>query len=68
MFSSWFESVIGSEFVCLHVCDDVAFETSVEFCLATVEKTNIGQISEVEENPLSVKVGGREYGRIEGTC
>ena len=49
-----FETAICSEFVCLHVCDDVAFTTSEEFGLAAVEDTTIGRISEVEEPPLHV--------------
>ena len=49
-----FETTIGSEFVCLHVCDGVAFATSEEFGLAAVEDTTIGHISEVEEPPLRV--------------
>ena len=48
-----FETTIGSEFVCLHVFDDVAFATSEEFGLAVVEGITIGHISEVEE-PRSV--------------
>ena len=35
-FFSVFDTTIGSEFVCLHVCDDVAFATSEEFGLAAV--------------------------------
>ena len=31
MFFSVFETAIDSEFVCLHVCNDVAFATSEEF-------------------------------------
>ena len=49
-----FETTIGSKFVCLHVCDDVAFATSEEFGLAAVEDITIGHISEVEEPPLHV--------------
>ena len=36
-FISVFETTIGSEFVCLHVCDDVAFAMTDEFGLAVVE-------------------------------
>ena len=32
-----FGAILGSEFVCLHVCDDVTCATSEEFGLATVE-------------------------------
>ena len=53
-FLSVFETTIGSEFVYLHVCDDVAFATSEEFGLAAVEDITIGHISEVEEPPLRV--------------
>ena len=51
---SVFETTIGSEFVCLHVCDDVAFATSEEFGLAAVGDITIGHTSEVEEPPLCV--------------
>ena len=44
-FFSVFETTIGSEFVCLHVCNDVAFATSEEFGLAAVEDITIGHIS-----------------------
>ena len=54
MFLSVFETTIGSEFVSLHVCDNVAFATSEEFGLAAVEDITIGHISEVEEPPLCV--------------
>ena len=53
-FISVFKTTIGSEFVCLHVCDDVAFATTEEFGLAVVEDITIGHISEVEEPPLRV--------------
>ena len=45
---SVFETTMGSEFVCLHVGDDVVFATSEEFVLAAVEDITIGHISEVE--------------------
>ena len=54
-----FETTIGKEFVCLHVCDDVAFATSEEFGVAAVEDTTIGHISEVEGPPL--RVGDVKY-------
>ena len=53
-----FETTIGSEFVCLHVCDDVAFATTGEFGLAAVEYITIGHISEVEEPPLRTIILG----------
>ena len=59
-----FETTIGSEFVCLHVCDGVAFATSEEFGLAAVEDTTIGHISEVEEPPL--RVGDVTYKNLRG--
>ena len=40
-FFSVFETTIGSEFVCLHVCDDVAFATSEGLGLAAVEKISL---------------------------
>ena len=40
-FFSVFETTIGSEFVCLHVCDDVAIATSEKFGLAAVENITI---------------------------
>ena len=43
-----FETTIGSELMCLHTCDDVAFATREEFGLAAVEDITIGHISEVE--------------------
>ena len=64
MFFSVFETTIGSEFVCLHVCDDVAFETSEEFGLAAVKDITIGHISEVEE-PL-LRVGDVKYKNLRG--
>ena len=51
-FISVFETTIGNEFVCLHVCDDVAFATTEEFGLAAVEYITIGHTSEVEKPPL----------------
>ena len=63
-FFSVFETTIGSEFVCLHVCDDVAFATSEEFDLAAVENITIGHISEVEEPPL--RVGDVKYKNLRG--
>ena len=36
-FFSVFETKIGSEFVCLRVCDDVTCATSEEFGLAAIE-------------------------------
>ena len=59
-----FETTIGSEFVCLHLCDDVAFTTSEEFGLAAVEDITIGHISEVEEPPL--RVGVVKYKNLRG--
>ena len=59
-----FETTIGSKFVCLHVCDDVAFATSEEFGLAAVEDITIGRIREVEELPL--RVGGAKYENLRG--
>ena len=53
-FLSVFETTIGSGFVCLHVCDHVAFATREEFGLAAVEVITIGYISEVKEYPLRV--------------
>ena len=58
-FLSVFETTIGSEFVCLHVCDDMAFGTSEEFGLTAVEDITFGHISEVEEPPL--RVGDVKY-------
>ena len=60
-FFSVFEIITGtgSEFVCLHVGDDVAFASSDEFGLAAVEDTTIGHISEVEEP--SLRVGDVKY-------
>ena len=59
-----FETTIGSEFVCLHICDDVAFATSEEFGLAAVEDITIGHISKVEEPPLRVDdVKYKSFGR-----
>ena len=63
-FFSVFETTIGSEFVCLHVCDDVAFATSEEFGLAAVEDITIGHISKVEEPPL--RVGDVKYKNLRG--
>ena len=54
-----FETTIGSELVCLHICDDVVFATGQEFGLAAVEATTIGHISLVEEAPL--RVGDVKY-------
>ena len=59
-----FETTIGSEFVCLHVCDDVAFATTEEFGLAVVEDITIGHISEVEEPPL--RVGDVKFNNLRG--
>ena len=53
-FISQFETAVGSEFVCGHVCDDVAFAMSEELGLTAVENTTIGHISDVEEPPLRV--------------
>ena len=64
-FLSVFETTIGSEFVYLHVCDDVAYATSEEFGLAAVEDITIGHISEVEEPPL--RVGDVNYKNL-GVC
>ena len=47
-FFSRFETIIGREFVCLHVCDDAAFATSEGFSLAAFEKITIGHIGKVE--------------------
>ena len=64
-FFSVFESAIGSEFVCLHVCDDMAFATSEEFGLAAVEDITIGHIiSEVGEPPL--RIGGVKCKNLRG--
>ena len=63
-FFSVFETTVGSGFVCLHVCNDVAFATSEEFGLATVEDITIGRISEVEEPPL--RVGDVKYKNLRG--
>ena len=63
-FFSVFETTIGSEFVCLHVCDGVAFATSEEFGLAAVEDITIGHIIEVEEPPLLV--GDVKYKNLRG--
>ena len=63
-FFSVFETAIGSEFVCLYVCDDVVFGTSEEFGLATVEDTTIGHVSEEEEPPL--RVGDVKYKNLGG--
>ena len=63
-FFSVFQATIGSEFVCLHVCDDVAFTMSEEFGLAAVEDITIGHISEVEETPL--RVGNVKYKNLRG--
>ena len=51
---SQFETAVGSEFVCVHVCDDVGFAMSKELGLTAVENTTIGHISVVEEPPLRV--------------
>ena len=40
-----FETTISSEFLCLRVCDDVAFTSSEELGLAAVEDITIGHIS-----------------------
>ena len=64
-FFSVLETTIGSEFVCLHVCDDVAFASSEEFGLAAVEDITIGHVNEVEEPPL--RKGDVKY-RILGLC
>ena len=63
-FISVFETTIGNEFVCLHVCDDVAFATTEEFGLAVVEDITIGHISEVEEPPL--RVGDVKFNNLRG--
>ena len=63
-FLSVFETTVGSEIVCLHVCDDVAFATSEEFGLAAVEDITIGRISEVEEPQL--RVGDVKYKNFRG--
>ena len=63
-FFSVFETTMGSEIVCLHVYDDVAFATSEEFGLAAVEDITIGHISEVEE-PL-LRVGDVNYKNLRG--
>ena len=52
--SAVFETTIDSEFVCLHVCDGVAFATSEELGLVAVEDITIGHTSEVEKPPLRV--------------
>ena len=36
MFISQFEAAIGSEFVCVHVCHDVAFAMSEELGLTAI--------------------------------
>ena len=59
-----FETTTGSEFVCLHVCDDVAFAMSKELGLAAVEDITFGHISEVEEPPL--RVGDVRYKDLGG--
>ena len=59
-----FETAIGSEIVCLHVCDDVAFATSEELRLGAVEDTTIGHTSEVAEPPL--RVGNVKYKNLMG--
>ena len=63
-FISVFETTIGNEFVCLHVCDDVAFATTEEFGLAVVEDITTGHISEVEEPPL--RVGDVKFNNLRG--
>ena len=63
-FLSVFETTIGSEFVCLYVCDDVAFATSEGLDLAAVEDITIGHISEVEEPPF--RVGDVKYNNLRG--
>ena len=63
-FFSVFETATGSEFVCLHVCDDVAFATSEEFSLVAVEDITIGHISEVKKPPL--RVGDVKYKNLRG--
>ena len=63
-FFSVFETTIGNEFVCLHVCDDVAFASSEGLGLAAVEDITIGHISEVEEPPL--RVGDVKYKNLRG--
>ena len=64
-FFSVFETTIGSEFVCLHLCDDVAFATSEGFGLAAVEDITIGHISEVVEEPL-LRVGDVKCNNLRG--
>ena len=61
---SVFETAIGSEFVCLHVGDDVAFATREEFGLAAVENITIGHISKVEESTF--RVGDVKYKNLRG--
>ena len=63
-FFSVFETTTGCEFVCLHVCDDVAFATSEEFGLAAVEDITSGHISELEEPPL--RVGDIKHKNLRG--
>ena len=46
-FISQFETVVESEFVCEHVCDDVVFAMTEELGLTAVENTTIGHISDV---------------------
>ena len=53
-FFSVFEATIGSTFVCLHLCGDVAFATNEKFGLAVVEDITIGHVSKIEEPPLRV--------------
>ena len=59
-----FETTIGSEFVCLHVFDDVAFATTEELGLAVVEDITIRHISEVEKAPL--RVGDVKFNNLRG--
>ena len=61
---SVFDTLIGSELMCLHVCDEVAFATSEEFGLAAVEDITIGHISEVDQPPL--RVGDVKYKILKG--
>ena len=64
IFFSVLETTICNEFVCLHVCNDVAFATSEEFGLAAVEDITIGHISEVDKPPL--RAGDAKYNNLRG--
>lgn len=48
------KAALENEFMCMYVCDDVAFGMNEEVGLTAVENSTIGHISEVEEDLLRV--------------